>query len=99
MPSLRFSKSNARPTPQHSDNPEIFVELGPMNAHRHQLEVPARRGTGVLQPWIPVERGGDPAAIHQRHHQLIGSEGNRDRPDIADINFQSAYPSANSSLR
>ena len=91
MPSLRFSKSNARPTPQHSDNSEILVEFGPMNAHRHQFEMPARRGAGVPQQWIPYERGRDPAAIRKRYHQLVGGEGNRDRPDIADINFQSAH--------
>jgi hypothetical protein len=35
-------------------------------------------------------RGRDLAAIRERHHQLVGGKGNRDRPDIADINFQSA---------
>jgi hypothetical protein len=31
------------------------------------------------------------AAVRQHHHQLIRGEGNADRPDIADINFQSAH--------
>ena len=30
-----------------------------MNAHRHQLEAPARRGTGIQQPRIPRKRGRD----------------------------------------
>src|ERR1700722_7294812 len=36
--------SNSRPPLQHPGNAEVFVEFGPVNAHRHQLEAPARRG-------------------------------------------------------
>jgi hypothetical protein len=83
--------SGGRPPPQHPGNAEVLVEIRPVNAHRHQFESPARRGAGVPQPWIPCQRSRDPAAIRERHHKLVGGEGNRDRPDIADINFQSAH--------
>src|ERR1700731_3296178 len=81
----------SRPALQHPGNTEVLVEFGPVDPHRHQLEPPARRYTGVPQPRIPFEWRRDPAAIRQRHHQLVGGEGNRNRPDIADINFQSAH--------
>jgi hypothetical protein len=39
--------SKRRPALQHSGNTEVLVELRPVNAHRHQLETPARRRTAV----------------------------------------------------
>ena len=44
MPALTLS---ARLSLQHAGNPEVLVEFGPVNAHRHQFEAPARRGTGL----------------------------------------------------
>ena len=88
MPALTLT---ARPSPQHPGNPEVLVEVGPVNSHRHQFEAPARRGAGLAQPRIPLQRRRDPAAVGQRHRQFVGGEGNRDRPDIADVNFQSAH--------
>jgi hypothetical protein len=38
---------------QHSGNAEVFVELGPMNAERHQFEVLACRSTRIFQSRIP----------------------------------------------
>ena len=90
--------SNGLAAPQHPGDAQVLVEFGPVNAHRHQLEAPARRGTGIPQPRIPRQRGRDPATIRQRYHEFVRGKGNRDRPDIADINLQ-AYPSTNSSRR
>ena len=47
--------------------------------------------SGIPQFWIPRERDRNLPAVRQRHYELISGEGNRDRPDIADINFQSAH--------
>jgi hypothetical protein len=92
---MRFlgGKNVRRPAgpPQHPGNAEVFVQFRPVNTHRHQLEAPARRGTGIPQPRIPRQQGRDPAAISERYHKLVGRKGNRDWPDIADINFQSAH--------
>jgi hypothetical protein len=91
---MRFlgGKNVRRPAgPQHPGNAEVFVQFRPVNTHRHQLEAPARRGTGIAQPRIPGQRSRNPAAIRQRDNKLVGGEGNRDRPDIAHINFQSAH--------
>jgi hypothetical protein len=54
----------------------------------HQFELPARRLGRLPKSRIPVERSSDPTAIRQRHHQFIGGERHRDRPDIAGVNFQ-----------
>jgi hypothetical protein len=37
--------STGRSPAQHPGDAQIFVELGPVNAHRHQLEAPARHST------------------------------------------------------
>ena len=83
----RQRPSGGRPSLQHTGNPKVLVEVGPVHPHRHQLEAPARRGAGLAQPRIPFQRGRDSAAVRERHHQFIGSKGNRNRPDIADGGF------------
>jgi 2-oxo-3-hexenedioate decarboxylase len=55
---------------QHADYAEILVDIGPMNAHRHDLIVGALLRRGRLQSWIPVERSRDSAAIGKRDHKL-----------------------------
>ena len=60
--------SNSLAAPQHPGDAQVFVEFGPMNAHRHQLEAPARRGAGIPQPPvandpIPVIAGLDRQSI------------------------------------
>lgn len=58
-----------------------------MDAQRHQLELVAGSSARVSKVWVPGEWRCDLAAIRQRHHQFVGSEGYRDRSDIADVNL------------
>jgi hypothetical protein len=47
------SRLGTPPALQYPCNSEVLVDLGPVDAHRHQFEALARRCTGLLQPRIP----------------------------------------------
>jgi hypothetical protein len=59
---------------QHPGDTEVLVELGPVNAHRHQPKVSARCCAGIAEPWVPRKRGCNLPAIRQRHHEFVGGE-------------------------
>src|ERR1700704_4861124 len=84
------------PPLEHSSDAEVLIEVGPVDAHRHELVVRTLGRRRALEPRIPIERRGDLAPIGERHDKLTGGELNRPRAQIADINFQSTHakPSA-----
>ena len=76
---------------QHPRDTEILVEVRPVDAHRHNLEIRPLLRRGTLQPPVPIERRCDLASIHKRHHELGRGELNRARVEVADVNFQSSH--------
>ena len=52
-------KLSCCPPLQHPSDAQIFVDIGPVNTHRHDLEMRAFAGRSLLQPRIPFERRRD----------------------------------------
>src|SRR6266567_2820581 len=87
---LRWAGSGS-PSLQHSDNSKVFIEVGPVDAHRHDIEIGALLWRGALEARVPVERRRDLPAVDQRYHELGRGELDRTWPQVADINLQSAH--------
>src|SRR5262245_28533200 len=76
---------------QHASDAQVFVNVRPVNAHWHDLEMSALAGGSLPQPWVPLERRCDPATIGQSYNQLCRGELDRTGLQVTDVNFQSAH--------
>src|SRR5215468_11135679 len=76
---------------QHTSNAQVFVEVGPVYAHRHDLIICALLGRRVAQMWIPFHRRCDLPAVSECDDKIGRSEFDRARTQITDVDFQSAH--------
>jgi hypothetical protein len=83
---LRSGAYSRRPF-QHPGDAQILVEVGPMNARWHDLEVGTLLRRCSLQPWVPIQRGRDLAAIRERDDKLSRGELDPLRAEIASLNL------------
>src|SRR5262249_41715323 len=79
------------PPPQHPCNAQILVEVGPVDAQRHDLEIRALLGRSALEPRVPIERRCNFAAVSKGYDQLRRGEFDRAGMEVADVNFQSSH--------
>src|SRR5262245_51832550 len=79
-------------TLQHAGDAQILVEVRPVNAHGHDLEVRALFGGRTLEPRVPFEGRRDLAAVRKGHDQLALRELDLSCFQVADLNFQSSHP-------
>src|SRR5208282_4235459 len=77
---------------QHPGDAQILVDVGPMNAHRHDLVVRPLRCRCALEPRVPIERRRDLAAIHERDDKLARRELDGARFQIADFKLHRRRP-------
>src|SRR6266540_1858410 len=85
------SKELRSPPLQHSSHAKVLVNVRPVNAYRHDLEIRTLLRGRALEPRIPVERRRNLATIDQRHHELGRRELHRAWAQIADVNLQNAH--------
>jgi hypothetical protein len=94
IPTFRYLEERRLLAPpfQHPGDAQILIEVGPMNAHWHDLEVGTLLRRSPLQPWVPIQRGRDLAAIREGDDKLGRGELDPLRAEIASVNLHDVYP-------